>query len=95
MLSQRFLIAVSVFLFMLVVAADVARAQLVFNFSSTGNAEVDTGFQEAASWSSVFDDDIEFNINARFEPLPGSIGMAASSSTTTNCCSRPNSISTR
>jgi len=83
MLSQRFLIVLFWLLFTL--SAGVSHAQLVFNISPTGNADVDAGFQEAASfWSSVFDDEIEVNINAQFAPLPGSLGMAASSSTTTS-----------
>ncbi|MEP3478118.1 MAG: NF038122 family metalloprotease [Fuerstiella sp.] len=63
-----------------------ATADLVFNISTTGNAQADAGFQAAGDfWSSVFTDDITVNVNAGFADLGGSIlGQASSSQATYN-----------
>jgi hypothetical protein len=56
------------------------QAALVFNLTSTGNADADAGFQRAADYvSGQFDDAIEVNITAGFASLGGSVlGQAAS-----------------
>ncbi len=68
------------FLAMATCSANDADAQLTFNISSTGNAQADAGFQQAADfWSSVYDDDITINIAAGFRSLdPGVLGQAGS-----------------
>ena len=57
-----------------------ANGQLRFNLTSTGNADADAGFQQAADfWSSQFDDDIEVNLTLGFADLGGGIlGQAGS-----------------
>ncbi|MGB7159383.1 MAG: NF038122 family metalloprotease [Tepidisphaeraceae bacterium] len=53
---------------------------VVFNFTSTGNAQADAGFAQAgALWSSRLSDNITINITAAFAPLgPGILGSASS-----------------
>jgi hypothetical protein len=57
-------------------------AQLTFNLSSTGNANADAGFQQAANfWSSQFNDDITVNLNLGFQSLGGqTLGQAGQNS---------------
>lgn len=59
---------------------------LVFNLTSTGNANADAGFQAAANyWQSVFIDPITVNITAGFAALrPGVLAQAGSSIYDTN-----------
>lgn len=60
--------------------ATPARGDLVFNITSTGNANADAGFQRAADfWSETFDDDVTINITAGFASLgSGILGQAGS-----------------
>lgn len=53
---------------------------LVFNLTSTGNANADAGFSAAAHyWESVFSDNVTVNITAGFAPLaPTVLGQAGS-----------------
>ena len=64
----------------LAMAGPSARAELMFNISSTGNAQADAAFARAGEfWSSVFTDDVTVNINAAFSSLgPGILGSAGS-----------------
>ncbi|MDQ3441573.1 MAG: NF038122 family metalloprotease [Planctomycetota bacterium] len=64
----------------LILTAAPANA-VVFNISSTGNAQADQGFQEAGQlWSSILTDNITVNITGGFQPLgPGILGSASSS----------------
>ena len=68
--------------FILVAFCCIAQAdgQLRFNLTSTGDANADAGFQQAADfWSSQFDDDIEVNLTLGFSNLGGGIlGQAGS-----------------
>lgn len=59
---------------------------LLFNLTSTGNANADAGFQAAANyWQSQFSDNVTVNITAGFAALaPGILGQAGSSYVTTN-----------
>lgn len=68
--------------FILVAFCCIAQVngQLRFNLTSTGDADADAGFQQAADfWSSQFNDDIEVNLTLGFTDLGGSIlGQAGS-----------------
>jgi len=68
--------------FILVAFCCIAQAngQLRFNLTSTGNANADSGFQQAADfWSSQFNDDIEVNLTLGFSNLGGNVlGQAGS-----------------
>src|SRR5262245_9635712 len=59
---------------------------LIFNLTSTGNANADAGFQRAASfWQSQFSDPVTVNITAGFAALgPGILGSASSTQFATN-----------
>ena len=59
---------------------------LLFNLTSTGNANADAGFQAAANyWQSQFSDNVTVNITAGFAALaPGILGQAGSSYLATN-----------
>ena len=60
------------------------QAQLAFNISSTGNQDVDDGFQMAADfWSARYNDDVTINIDAGFEDLGGSV-LGSSRNVSTN-----------
>ena len=67
------------------IASAPAQA-LLFNLTSTGNANADAGFQAAANfWQSQFTDNVTVNITAGFAALaPGLLGQAGSSYLTTN-----------
>lgn len=69
-----------IFVLLAIAVAGQARADLTFNISSTGNAEADAGFAQAAAfWSGIFDDDVTVNVTAGFSNLGGSIlGQAGS-----------------
>lgn len=68
----------------LMLGTQSAKADLIFNISSTGNADADAGFRAAADfWSGVFTDDITVNVTAGFTDLGGStLGQASSSNAT-------------
>ena len=67
----------------LVLGASSPGYALSFNITSTGNANVDAGFQQAATlWESIFADDVTVNITAAFSPLgAGILGSASSTQT--------------
>lgn len=58
-----------------------ANAGLIFNISTTGDAQADAAFQAAGDfWSSTFTDDVTINVNAGFSALgAGILGSAGSS----------------
>jgi len=66
------------------VPAAESRAALVFNLSSTGNANADAGFTRAANYlSSQFTDDVTVNVTTGFSNLgPGILGQASSTTNT-------------
>lgn len=60
--------------FSIQVLATTAPAQLAFNISSSGNAQVDAGFQMAANyWSSKFNDNATINITAGWSDLGSNV----------------------
>lgn len=63
-----------------------AQGDLIFNISSTGNAQADAAFAAAGDfWSSIYDDDVTINITAGFASLsPGVLGQAGSTRVTTS-----------
>lgn len=63
-----------------------AQADLIFNISSTGNAQADAAFAAAGNfWSSIYDDDVTINITAGFASLsPGVLGQAGSARVATS-----------
>ena len=76
----------------LMLGTQSAKADLIFNISSTGNADADAGFRAAADfWSGVFTDDITVNVTAGFTDLGGStLGQASSSNATFSYDTFPN-----
>ena len=71
-----------------------ARAGLIFNLTSTGNSNADSGFQQAADfWSSQFNDDVEINLNVGFANLGGGIlGQAGSAQGTVSYTAFKNAV---
>jgi len=71
-----------------------ARAGLIFNLNSTGNANADAGFLAAANfWASTFSDDVEVNLNVGFSSLGGGIlGQAGSARQTFSYTSFRNAV---
>lgn len=71
-----------------------AKADLMFNISSTGNANADAAFAAAGNyWSSVYDDAVTININAAFASLnPGVLGSAGSTRVSTSFTDFRNAI---
>ncbi len=69
-----------IFALLAIAVAGQVRADLTFNITSTGNAEADAGFAQAAAfWSGIFEDDVTVNVTAGFSNLGGSIlGQAGS-----------------
>ncbi len=66
-----------------VAAGPSVHGGLIFNISSTGNADADAGFAAAGNyWSDIFADNITVNVTARFEVLgAGILGSAESTRT--------------